>query len=82
MYSSSSSDSPASVPSRFMSTPALAQDDRYEATALACLGDALAANGDTDAAWASWQQALTILDQLDHPDADEVRTKLKFQPRS
>jgi hypothetical protein len=24
----------------------------------------------------AWQQALTILDQLDHPDAEQVRTKL------
>ena len=30
----------------------------------------------TDGARTAWQQALTILDDLDHPDADTVRTKL------
>jgi tetratricopeptide (TPR) repeat protein len=51
--------------------------DRYaEATTLTRMGDTHHAAGDPPAASAAWQQALTILDQLDHPDADQVRTKL------
>jgi tetratricopeptide (TPR) repeat protein len=51
--------------------------DRYgEAAALARLGDTHHAAGDLDAARTAWQRALTILDQLDHPDADTVHAKL------
>ncbi len=51
--------------------------NRYrEATALTDLGDTHHTSGSPRAASAAWQQALTILDQLDHPDADQVRTKL------
>jgi DNA-binding SARP family transcriptional activator len=35
------------------------------------------AAGYPDAARTTWQQALTILDQLDHPDADTIRAKLE-----
>jgi tetratricopeptide (TPR) repeat protein/DNA-binding XRE family transcriptional regulator len=51
--------------------------DRYhEAAARAHIGDSHHAAGDADAARTAWRRALTILDQLDHPDAHQVRTKL------
>jgi DNA-binding SARP family transcriptional activator/tetratricopeptide (TPR) repeat protein len=58
---------------------ALARDlgDRYgEATTLTHLGDTHHAAGDPPAAHAAWRQALTILTDLDHADADPLRTKL------
>jgi DNA-binding SARP family transcriptional activator len=59
--------------------------DRYgEAETLTHLGDTHHAAGDTPTARSTWQHALNILAQLDHPDADQVRTKLhdtQFQPR-
>jgi DNA-binding SARP family transcriptional activator/tetratricopeptide (TPR) repeat protein len=52
-------------------------EDRYnEADTLGSLGDTLAAEGDLDSASTAWQAGLTILDDLDHPDADVLRTKL------
>ena len=33
-------------------------------------------DGNSTAARTAYQQALTILDDLDHPDADNIRTKL------
>jgi DNA-binding SARP family transcriptional activator/tetratricopeptide (TPR) repeat protein len=51
-------------------------DRYYEAVALTHLGDAHQASGDPRTADSAWQQALAILDQLDHPDAGEVRAKL------
>jgi tetratricopeptide (TPR) repeat protein len=51
-------------------------DRYYEADTLTRLGDTHHTAGHSDAARTAWQQALTILDQLDHPDADQVRTKL------
>jgi hypothetical protein len=51
--------------------------DRYfEADTLTHLGDAHHAAGDPRAARDAWQQALTILNDMDHPDAQQVRTKL------
>jgi DNA-binding SARP family transcriptional activator/Tfp pilus assembly protein PilF len=47
-----------------------------ESTTLQYLGDVHEADGDQPAARAAWQQALTILDDLDDPDADQVRAKL------
>jgi DNA-binding SARP family transcriptional activator/Tfp pilus assembly protein PilF len=47
-----------------------------EATTLTGLGDTHRALGDIRAARHAWRQALTILDEFDHPDADKVRTKL------
>ena len=47
-----------------------------EAGTLTSLGDTHHALGDVDAARLAWQGALEILDQLHHPDADRVRTKL------
>jgi tetratricopeptide (TPR) repeat protein len=51
--------------------------DRFnEAEILTHLGDALHAAGDQQEARAAWQQALVILDDLHHPDADQIRAKL------
>jgi tetratricopeptide (TPR) repeat protein len=53
-------------------------DDRYySAETLTLLGDTDHAAGDQDAARRVWQDALSILDHFDHPDADQVRTKLR-----
>ena len=41
------------------------------------LGDAYQAAGDATAARDAWRQALVILDDLEHPDADKVRDKLR-----
>jgi tetratricopeptide (TPR) repeat protein len=50
---------------------------RYnEANTLTHLGDTHHATGNSTAARSAYQQALTILDDLDHPNADNVRTKL------
>ncbi len=46
------------------------------AEALIHLGDMHRATGRTQAAITIWQQALCILDDLHHPDADQVRGKL------
>ena len=52
--------------------------DRYdEAEILTHLGDALQASGDHQAACNAWHQALAILDDLQHPDAAQVRAKLQ-----
>jgi tetratricopeptide (TPR) repeat protein len=48
----------------------------HEAATLTHLGDTHHAIGDPAAARDAWQQALAILDQLDHPDAEQVRAKL------
>jgi tetratricopeptide (TPR) repeat protein len=51
--------------------------DRYEeASTLTHLGDTHYTTANTDGARDAWQQALTILDQLNHPDADTVRAKI------
>jgi DNA-binding SARP family transcriptional activator/tetratricopeptide (TPR) repeat protein len=51
--------------------------DRYnEATILTHLGNTHHAAGNPQAAHDAWQQALAILDDLDHPDAAEVRVNL------
>jgi len=53
--------------------------DRYnEASTLAHLGDAHHSAGNTAAAHQAWAQALRIFDQIDHPDGDHVRAKLRF----
>jgi DNA-binding SARP family transcriptional activator/Tfp pilus assembly protein PilF len=52
--------------------------DRYnQADTLTRLGDTYHAAGDPRAARDAWQQALAILDDLDHPDASQVRAKLR-----
>jgi tetratricopeptide (TPR) repeat protein len=51
--------------------------DRYVTTHLLThLGDAHEAAGDIDAACNAWTEALAILDDLGHPDADQVRARL------
>jgi DNA-binding SARP family transcriptional activator len=51
--------------------------DRYEqADTLAHLGDAHHAAGSCAAARAAWQEALDAFDELDHPDADNLRTRI------
>jgi DNA-binding SARP family transcriptional activator/tetratricopeptide (TPR) repeat protein len=49
----------------------------YEASGLVHLGDAQAAAGDLAAARRVWRQALELLDELGHPEADQVRDKLR-----
>ncbi|MDG4786497.1 tetratricopeptide repeat protein [Micromonospora sp. WMMD1102] len=50
---------------------------RYqEADLLARLGDTQSAIGDLDAASDTWHRALDILDDLDHPDAEQVKARL------
>ena len=52
--------------------------DRYgQADTLTNLGDTHHTIGDPAAARTAWQHALDILDQLDHPDAEQVRAKLQ-----
>jgi tetratricopeptide (TPR) repeat protein len=48
----------------------------WAADTLVHLGDTHAAAGEPDAARDSWERALAIFDEIDHPDADEVRHKL------
>jgi tetratricopeptide (TPR) repeat protein len=51
--------------------------DRYdEASGLTHLGDARQAAGESALATEAWQQALAILDDLEHPEAGEVRARL------
>jgi tetratricopeptide (TPR) repeat protein/transcriptional regulator with XRE-family HTH domain len=51
--------------------------DRFnEAEILTHLGDTRHAAGDQQGARAAWKQALGILDDLHHPDADQIRAKL------
>jgi tetratricopeptide (TPR) repeat protein len=52
-------------------------DRYYEAVILTHLGDTRLATGDTEAARGAWRQALAIVDDLHHPDADQVRAKLR-----
>jgi tetratricopeptide (TPR) repeat protein len=57
--------------------------DRYrEARTLTNLGDARHDGDDLQQACQAWQQALDILDELDHPDTDEVRGKLASVARA
>jgi tetratricopeptide (TPR) repeat protein len=51
--------------------------DRYhEAQTLAHLGDTHHATGNPQAAHDAWQHALTIFNDLNHPNADQIRIKL------
>jgi tetratricopeptide (TPR) repeat protein len=49
----------------------------YQAHTLTHLGDTHHAAANTAAARSAWQQALVILDDLRHPDAGQVRAKLR-----
>ncbi|GAB1690851.1 BTAD domain-containing putative transcriptional regulator [Krasilnikovia sp. M28-CT-15] len=52
--------------------------DRYfEAEALTHLGDTHDAAGHVDQARGAWLRAIAILDKLGHPDADQVRARLR-----
>jgi DNA-binding SARP family transcriptional activator len=51
-------------------------DRHSEAESWASLGDTHLDAGDPASARADWQRALTILDELGHPDADLVRERL------
>ncbi|GLI03338.1 SARP family transcriptional regulator [Phytohabitans aurantiacus] len=54
--------------------------ERYgEAWTLIRLGDARYAQGDSGAAGEAWRLAASILDELDHPDADKARVRLDQQ---
>jgi tetratricopeptide (TPR) repeat protein/transcriptional regulator with XRE-family HTH domain len=53
-----------------------AGDRFFEAQTLAHLGGTRHAAGEQDQAWHAWRQALAILDDLQHPDADQVRARL------
>jgi len=56
---------------------------RYmEADTLTNLGDTHHAAGNTDPARTAWQHALAILDELSHPQAEQVQTKLHHLDRS
>ncbi|MGH3621328.1 MAG: tetratricopeptide repeat protein [Sciscionella sp.] len=48
----------------------------HQAVTLSHIGDNCHTVGDRDAAYQTWQQALAILDDLQHTDADQVRAKL------
>jgi DNA-binding SARP family transcriptional activator/tetratricopeptide (TPR) repeat protein len=53
-------------------------DDRYnQASTLARLGDTHEAVGDRAAAREVWLRALAILDELGHPDAEEIRFRVR-----
>jgi DNA-binding SARP family transcriptional activator len=55
--------------------------DRYdEAETLARLGDLYDESGDAAAAREAWREALRILDDLQHPDADAIHAKLRTPP--
>jgi DNA-binding SARP family transcriptional activator len=49
----------------------------HQADTLVSLGDAYQALGDEAGARGAWREALGILEDLDHPDADEVRVMLQ-----
>jgi DNA-binding SARP family transcriptional activator/Tfp pilus assembly protein PilF len=48
-----------------------------EADTLSRLGDVLHGSGDTEAARRAWLDALHIYDEIDHPNAGEIRAKLQ-----
>jgi predicted negative regulator of RcsB-dependent stress response len=51
--------------------------DRYNYSGtLIRFGDVHRDNGDRDAARSAWRQALVVLNELHHPDAEEVHVKL------
>jgi hypothetical protein len=52
-------------------------DDKYEqAGTLGRLGDTFAATGNSPSARNCWYQALAILQELHHPDAQQLRARL------
>ena len=63
-------------PERWRSAYRELGDHYNEGDTIARLGDTHHAAGNPQDARDAWQQALTILNDLDHPNADIVRTKL------
>jgi hypothetical protein len=55
-------------------------DRSCEAAVLNHLGDAHLTAGEVEPTRAAWREALTILDELGHSDADRVRSKLDSLP--
>ena len=53
-----------------------------QAKVLVNLGDVHQAASSAQAARETWQQALEILDDLHHQDADQVRARLRVHPAS
>ncbi len=51
-------------------------DRFYVATTLQSIGDIQAEAGDVQAARTTWTEALSIFDELDHPQAEALRTQL------
>jgi hypothetical protein len=52
--------------------------DRFnEADTLDSLGDVQHSAGDGEAANRTWARALRIFDEIDHPDGDGIRVKLR-----
>jgi tetratricopeptide (TPR) repeat protein len=53
--------------------------DRFnEAGILDRLGDAHSSAGDPDAARWAWSQSLRLFDEIDHPEGDRIRAKLRL----
>jgi tetratricopeptide (TPR) repeat protein len=48
----------------------------WQVDVLVHLGDACQAGGEPEQCRHAWQEALAIMDDLHHPDADQVRAKL------
>jgi tetratricopeptide (TPR) repeat protein len=48
----------------------------WQVDVLVHLGDACQAGGEPEECRHAWQEALAIMDDLHHPDADQVRAKL------
>jgi predicted negative regulator of RcsB-dependent stress response len=55
-------------------------DRHFTAMSLTNIGDCALACGDQATARQSWQQALEILTELAHADADRVRERLRTLP--
>jgi DNA-binding SARP family transcriptional activator/Tfp pilus assembly protein PilF len=52
-------------------------DRREEAATLTHLGETHRADGDADAARTAWQHAVAILDDLNQPEAEQLRTRMR-----
>ena len=56
--------------------PTLRGDRYHEAVILDHLGDSHHGAGEVAAAREAWRRAMAILNELDHPDAGQIRVKL------
>ncbi|MDH6119209.1 DNA-binding SARP family transcriptional activator [Kitasatospora sp. GAS204A] len=52
-------------------------DSALEADTLSHIGDTLDAQGKHESAVVAWEQALAILDELGHPDAEQLRRRIR-----